>query len=264
MINKFLKTALCCVVLLTALPVLSQDLTHEQLAREGARIGRCYYLATRNNDSDLQADAINQFNEILVTLKKQVQVEILTNAFNNANIPIETPLVDARRYTRALMNAHRSGDSIAIEDAEDIAETVKRIYVAEREESEAADYASLYDATVQCAQLGAKAAGVDSTQYDMLKAEAKTASQPFEADSAKVTMLNDTFDYYALMLTDAKRDAEHYASQMNQLASSGSQAEVDAVSRLVAMVYERYTLERGAEEAKLFITTFNTLVSAQK
>ena len=43
------------------------------------------------------------------------------------------------------MNAHRSGDSIAIEDAEDIAETVKRIYVAEREESEAADYASLYD-----------------------------------------------------------------------------------------------------------------------
>ena len=40
MINKLLKSALFCVVFLTALPVLSQDLTHEQLAREGARIGR--------------------------------------------------------------------------------------------------------------------------------------------------------------------------------------------------------------------------------
>lgn len=264
MIKEFLKIVLNCVVIFTALPVLSQDLTHEQLAREGTRIGRSYYLATRNNDPDLQADAINQFNEILVTLKKQVQVEILTNAFNNANIPIETPIIDARRYVRALMNAHRLGDSIAIEDAEDIAETVKRIYVAEREEQEAANYATLYDATVLCAQLGAKAMGVDSVQYAMLKAEAKTASQPFEPDSTKVAMLNDTFDYYAIVLTDAKRDAECYASKMNQAASSGSQAKADAVSRLVAMAYERYTLERGAEEAKLFITTYNDLVSSQR
>ncbi len=242
----------------------AQALSDEQLAREGARIGRAYYMATKNNDADLQNDALLQFNEILTTLKKQAQVDILTNAFNNVNIPIDKPEIDAKRYTRALMNAYRTGDSIAIEDATDIAQTVKNIYAIERSADEASRYATLYDLTATCAMLGYEYSQTNEyATRTSLSMQAEEIQKGLSSDAEASQLLKNTFDYYSIALSTPEEDATKYSELMRKATSSGEQAQVDEVARITGMVYERYSLERSTDEAKKFNTLLNEQLATE-
>ena len=68
--------------------LVAQVMSLEELAREGARIGRQFKAATAAGDVNGQNAALDEIDAILATLKKQEQVDALTNAFNNCNVAI--------------------------------------------------------------------------------------------------------------------------------------------------------------------------------
>lgn len=264
MIKSIRNIFLSAFSILAIIPCSAQNYNDEQLAREGARIGRAYYSAQKNGDVDLQNDALNQFNEILITLRKQAQVDILTNAFNNVNVPLSTPIQDAKRYTRAVMNAYASGDSIAIEDAYDIASTVKKLYSSKSDSTLSVKYATLFDNNLKCAQLGHEYSNSTDPEIRLsLKAESQSIIQS-STDSLATDLLNETFDYYSITLTSPEKDAITYSEYMNKATASGLQSQVDAVARIIGMIYERYSLERNETEANIFNSRLNELLATEQ
>lgn len=265
MTKSIRNTFLSALSILAIIPCSAQTtLNDEQLAREGARIGRAYYSAQKNGDIDLQNDALNQFNEILITLRKQAQVDILTNAFNNVNVPISNPVQDTKRYTRAVMNAYASGDSIAIEDANDIALTVKKLYAGNSGNELSSQYAILFDNNLKCAQLGREYSNTSDFETRLsLKAESQNIIQA-ATDSLSANLHNETFDYYSITLTTPEEDAVTYSEYMKKATASGLQSQVDAVARIIGMVYERYSLERNESDAKLFNSRVNELLATEQ
>lgn len=240
------------------------SLTNERLAQEGRRIGRDYHLAVKSGDIDSQNDALNRFNEILTTLRKQSQADILSKAFNNVNIVLNTPEKDALLYSRALMNAKAKKDSIAIMDAIDIAKSVKDFYAIERSNNDAERYYNLYDHAVTGADLGNEYRMTTDAMNRMdIISTANEIRQSLESDSTASEIFNDSFDYYSIALKTPEEDAIYYSSEMKKAIATGEQAQVDIVSRIVRMVYERYKFDCSDESAKLFNTRLNELISTE-
>lgn len=117
------------LVLIASIALDAQVMSLEELAREGARIGRQFRAAVQSGDVEAQNAALDEIDAILATLKKQEQVDALSNAFNNCNVVITNPATDAEGYILALGNAYVEGDTIGIEDAQDIIATVQRQYL---------------------------------------------------------------------------------------------------------------------------------------
>lgn len=263
--NRFILSLSTAFYLITATTfsalagsVVPDDKT---LAHEGARLGRAFNIAMKAGDAKAQNDIINEFNSILVTLKKQSQADILTGAFNNCNVPITRPETDAILYSRALMNAHISKDPIAIEDAEDISETVKKIYATDREAQEADRFSKLYECAVNGARLGYEYSLTnDSTRSKAITDNASvTRNTICSADSLSIKVFNDSFDYYSINLTTPENDAEIYSKKMKQATASGKQSDINAIARIVGYVYERYSFDRSKEEADKFNSLLNSL-----
>ncbi len=262
MTQKLSRLFFIISAILFASPIINaQTMSDDRLAHEGRRIGLTYHLALKSGDTDMQNDAINQFNDILVTLRTQTQADILTNAFNNINIPITKPETDAIIYTRAIMNARAKNDSIAIEDANDIAAAVKEIYLTDRNAEESQLYAGLFEKSLAGATWGAKYSTADESAKSAIKADADNFKAAFQADTVAVKVFNDSFDYYSINLTTPDEDAKKYSAIMKDATASGQQANVDAAARIIGLVYERYCFDRNGEEAKQFETAINELNS---
>lgn len=263
--NRFILSLSTAFYLITATTfsalagsVVPDDKT---LAHEGARLGRAFNIAMKAGDAKAQNDILNEFNSILVTLKKQSQADILTGAFNNCNVPITSPETDAILYSRALMNAHLSKDPIAVEDAEDISETVKKIYATDREAQEADRFSKLYECAVNGARLGYEYSQTnDSTRSKAITDNASvTRNTICSGDSLSIKVFNDSFDYYSINLTTPENDAEIYSKKMKQAAASGKQSDINAIARIVGYVYERYSFDRSKDEADKFNSLLNSL-----
>ena len=240
------------------------SLTNERLAQEGRRIGRDYHLAVKSGDIDSQNDALNRFNEILTTLRKQSQADILSKAFNNVNIVLNTPEKDALLYSRALMNAKAKKDSIAIMDAIDIAKSVKDFYAIERSNNDAERYYNLYDHAVTGADLGNEYRMTTDAMNRMdIISTANEIRQSLESDSTASEIFNDSFDYYSIALKTPEEDAIYFSTEMKKATASGQQSQVDAISRIIGMVFERYKFDCNDEAATLFNTRLNELISTK-
>lgn len=239
-------------------------MSDDRLAHEGRRIGRAYHLALKSGDIDMQNDALNQFNEILVTLRKQSQADILTKAFNNVNINLTTPEKDAILYSRALMNARAKNDSIAIEDAIDIAKSVKEFYITERSNDDAIRYYNLYNNAVTGAELGNKYCLESDVMARMdIISEASEIRHSLASDDIATQIFNDSFDYYSIKLTTPEEDAKYYSSEMKKAIASGNQSQIDIVARIIGMVYEHYSFDRNADEANQFNSLTNKLIDTK-
>ena len=262
---KYLFWTYAVFVLAFSTDVYAQNnLTDDRLAHEGRRIGIAYHLAVKSGDIDMQNDALNQFNEILVTLRKQSQADILTKAFNNVNIHLTTPEKDAILYSRALMNAHAKGDSIAIEDTIDIAKSVKEFYIVERCNDDANKYYNLYNIAVNGAELGNKySVETDAMAQMEIISEAGEMRQSLESDSIASKIFNISFDYYSIRLKTPEEDAIYYSTEMKKAIASGQQSQVDAISRIIGMVFERYKFDCSDEAAALFNTRLNELIATE-
>lgn len=233
----------------------SQALSERDLAREGTRIGRAYHMALRNGDVELQNDALSQFNEILITLRKQSQADIFTNAFNRANILISSPVTDVKLYTQTTMKALLSGDSIAISDAQDIALTVKQIYASERDSSEAEYYALLYDANVKCGTLGnLLSKSSDNDKISLYKNEAEQLKKQFSSDTTAVKVLENTFEYFSVAITTPRNDADKYIDAHKKAVLENNADRAESIRRKIQITYSRYQIERNKDEAELFRT----------
>ncbi len=255
---KYIFVILASYFIFSSNAYAHSNLTDDRLAHEGRRIGIAYHLAVKSGDIDMQNDALNQFNEILVTLRKQSQADILTKAFNNVNIHLTTPEKDAILYSRALMNARAKGDSIAIEDATDIAKSVKEFYIAERCNDDALKYYNLYNFAVKGAELGYKySIETDAMTRMDIVSEAGEIRQSIASDYIATQIFNDSFDYYSIKLTTPEEDARYYSNEMKKAIASDDQSQVDVIARIIDMVYERYSFDRNAEEAKQFNSLIN-------
>ncbi len=257
------------VTIATSMPVFSTEtstIDDNTLSSEGGRLGRAYNVAMKADDITKQNEVIDEFNSILEQLRKQHQVDIFTNAFNNINIPITNPETDAILYSRALMNAYAKNDTIAIEDASDIAETVKKLYSIERDSSYSELFAKLY----KCAVSGAISGKEYSQAADSIVAKAITDKANIEnkkicnGDSVAIKIFNDSFDYYSISITTAEEDAVKYSNMMKHAIASGKQANIDAVARITGYVYEHYSFDRNKEEAEQFNNRVNELIATEK
>ncbi|MBQ7041958.1 MAG: hypothetical protein IJN66_04555 [Muribaculaceae bacterium] len=252
------------LLILSVNAVAQNTLSDDRLAHEGRRIGRAYHLAVKSGDVDMQNDALNQFNEILITLRKQSQADILSKAFNNVNIVLNTPEKDALLYSRALMNAKARKDSIAIMDAIDIAKSVKDFYAIERSNNDAERYYNLYDHAVTGADLGNEYRMTTDAMNRMdIISTANEIRQSLESDSTASEIFNDSFDYYSIALKTPEEDAIYFSTEMKKATASGQQSQVDAISRIIGMVFERYKFDCNDEAATLFNTRLNELISTK-
>lgn len=231
------------------------------LANHGLRLGWAYSEALKAGDTEKQADIITEFNDILKTLRKQEQADILVNAFNNCTVPITNPETDAILYSRALMNAHAKADSTAIADASDIAKTVRNIYLSNRNEQEAVQFAQLYECAVSGARLGNEYSFSDEVNGKAIKTKTEqTRNNLCAGDSLSVKAFNDSFDYHSIRLTTPENDAEIYSEQMIAATKSGIQSSVNFTARIIGFVYEHYCFERNNEEADRFNSLINKLI----
>lgn len=264
--QKLSASIIATIILTTASSAQTTVPDNNTLASEGARLGRAYNAAMKAGDAGKQNEIINEFNSILITLKKQEQADILTNAFTNCTVPITKPETDALLYSRALMNAYAKGDSIAIEDATDIAGTVKNIYSTERTPEQAELYARLYDCAVSGARLGKEySEATDTTACNGITAKAdEIRSTVCAGDSLSTKIFNDSFDYYSIRLTTPEDDAAIYSEKMKQAGATGNQSQVNAVARMIGYVYEHYSLERSKEDADRFSTLTNELIDKER
>ncbi len=235
------------------------------LVNHGLRLGLAYSEALKSGNTEKQSEIINEFNGILKTLRKQEQADILVNAFNNHTVPITNPETDAILYSRALMNAHGKADSTAIQDASDISETVKNIYLSNRNAQEAMQFTHLYECAVSGARLGNEYSLSDEVSGKAIKAKAEQTSNKLCAgDSLSVKVFNDSFDYHSIRLTTPENDAEIYSEQMIAATKSGNQSSVNFTAKIIGFVYEHYCFERNREEADLFNTHINKLIEKGK
>lgn len=219
------------------------------LKEEGTRLGIAFYTAGQAGDTNAQNAVLNEFNDILLSLKKQYQVDILTDAFNRCNVPLSTPQQDAKAYSRTLMNAKISGDSIAIEDANDIIVTVRKLY-NERSIEEAAKFEFYLNAANTGGTLGLEQS---TDAYNLERAQ-------FESDSLAVNLYDYSYGYYSVKITTVEDDATTYSQMMREATTTGDQEEVNRIGKIIGYVYEHYSLERGKEDANLFNERLNELI----
>ena len=93
--------------------------------------------------------------------------------------------------------------------------------------------------------------------------EAGEMRQSLASDSIATKIFNNSFDYYSITIKTPEEDAIYYSSEMKKAIATGEQAQVDIVSRIVRMVYERYKFDCSDESAKLFNTRLNELISTE-
>lgn len=259
--NNYLNTLLILVIIAAAgLKASSATLNDDRLATEGTRIGRIYHLAVLSGDADMQNHAIKEFNTLLSGLRTQGQADILTKAFNNANIVLKNPYDDAQAYTRTFMDAYSANDSTAMTDAIDLANAVKRFYESERSADDAATFNRLHSAAREAAILGHGMRECHDSSCADFANKAAMLRQELANDSLALGIFNYNYDYYSIRLTTPEEDASKYADVINKATASGSQSNVDAAARIIGMIYQRYFLEKGKDEATRFNSRINQLI----
>lgn len=259
--NKRINLLLSIVILaVTSLTASATSLNDDRLAAEGARIGRMYHLAALSGDADMQNHAINEFNTILSSLRTQAQADILTNAFNNSNIVLKNPYDDAQAYTRAFMDAYSANDSIAMTDAIDLANAVKRFYESERSADDATTFDRLHSTAREAALLGYGMRECHGSSCADIANKTAMLRQELTNDSLALDIFNYNYDYYSIRLTSPEEDAARYAEAMNKATASGTQNNVNAAARIIGMIYQRYSLEKGEDEATKFNNRINELI----
>ena len=151
-----------------------------------------------------------------------------------------------------------------IEDAIDIAKSVKEFYIVERCNDDANKYYNLYNIAVNGAELGNKySVETDAMAQMEIISEAGEMRQSLESDSIASKIFNISFDYYSIRLKTPEEDAIYYSTEMKKAIASGQQSQVDAISRIIGMVFERYKFDCSDEAAALFNTRLNELIATE-
>lgn len=262
--NNLKKVLTLSFVALTFSIGVSQSLSDAELVASGTKIGQAYHQALTAGDVAAQNDALNQFNEILATLRRQQQVDLFSNAFTHSNIHLTTPEKDARLYSRAVIKALRANDSIGVEDAYAIAFTVGQRYYSEAPADTAAMFESYYKTAITSSLHGYnKSVAVDVARRDDISRQASEERNIYATDSVTAKLWDDCFDFHSINLSSVEEDAIRYADMLKTASKSGEQTQLDAVARIIGFVYERYYLDRSADEAKQFNARVNELVEVQ-
>lgn len=262
--NNFKLFLTLSIIVLTSMAGVSQSLSDAELVASGTKIGQAYHQALTAGDVAAQNDALNQFNEILATLRRQQQVDLFSNAFTHSNIHLTTPEKDARLYSRTVIKAIRANDSIGVEDAYAIAFTVGQRYYSEAPADTAAMFESYYKAAITSSLHGYnQSVATDNVSRDDIARQASKDRNIYATDSITEKLWDDCFDFHSIVLSSTEEDAIRYADMLKTASKSGEQTQLDAVARIIGFVYERYYLDRSADEAKKFNARVNELVEAQ-
>ena len=248
-----LKSIFLLFLFLSTLTILNaQDFTIDKLSREGARIGRQFKVAIKEGDIDAQNAALDEISAILSTLKKQEQVDALTNAFNNCNVTISTPSRDAVGYTMALGNAIVDEDTIGIEDANDIIETARQQYA-----NRSADEQALFDKYLCAAkvglELGLKALDANGNigKITAIESQLSAEYEKHAGDSVSIKIINDMYGIFSIKITDIETDAKICATEIiNASAKGGVPSQMEKAKNLCGAYFKKYSLQKGDEEAK--------------
>lgn len=264
--SKFRFLILTIMMLLSAsISLNAQDMSLDQLAKEGARIGRKFRAAVEMGDVNGQNAALGEIDAILVTLKKQEQVDALTNAFNNCNVPITTPSRDAVGYTMALGNAMVDGDTIGIEDANDIIATVRQQYL-ERPIEEQKDFEKYLAAAKAGLQLGLSAyeANGNESQIMQLEAQLSAECEKYDGDSISVKIINDMYGLFSIKITDIENDARICAEKIIKAAASGElPSHMEKAKNVCGNYFKKYALLKGEEEANKLNEKINAILEGK-
>lgn len=256
--------SIIALVLVTSLAVDAQVMSLDELAREGSRIGRQFQAALKAGDVEAQNAALNEIDAILATLKKQEQVDALTNAFNNCNVVITNPATDAEGYTLALGNAYVEGDTIGIEDAQDIIATVQRQYL-----ERPADEQKMFDRYLLASRsaldlgLAARKAHGNTEAIKNIEAQVDELRTKQQGDSVALKLVNNIYGFYATVLTDIDSDAQLCADKIIEAQKTGSQELLNKAAHEVGCYYKRYAHEKGDDVAKEFNQKINTLMEGK-
>ncbi len=258
MIRRFLLSV-CALLIVGAL--CAQTYTLDYLSKEGARIGRMFRNATKANDVDAQNAALTEIDEILATLKTQEQVDALTNAFNNTNVEITTPEQDAIAYVRALGNARIDCDEIGIEDAQDIIEKVKSLYL-ERDAEQYMAFKNYLDIANRSLEVGilARNAYGDEVVIKSVDEQLSALRNKFAADSVSLKIVDDVYGYVSPVITNVEYDAQMCAEKMIEARKNGSKEAQQKVYNEMIFLYQRYSIEKGEIEANKFQNLVNEII----
>ena len=237
---------LLCLMFTASAQMLSVD----ELQKEGARIGRNFQRATKMGDVEGQKNALNDLDAILSTLKKQEQVDALTEAFNNCNIEISTPEKDAKAYVVALGNAIVDGDSIAIEDANDIIQTVKERYQQQNNDSIFSYYLTMAKCALDCG-LNAR---FSQNEDELLasKSQIEALKGEYMTDNVAQSLIDYIYGFFATTISDVDTDAKKCASMIINAQKSGSEEQLNNANKTVGYYYARYVIEKGEIVAQEF------------
>ncbi len=243
-----------------SLAIASEPLTPAQLTAEGTRIGKAYHAALKAENAAEMDAALGEFNDFLGNLRKQEQVDVFSSAFTHSNIIITSPDKDAIIYSRAVINALQSSDSISIEDANDIATTVLLRYEVETDSATSQKYRTYYDTALTASRLGieASSAATDSINSSIIN-RAKELQTTYSTDSISTKIWNDCFDFHSIRLSTVEEDATKYANRLIEASKSGEQSKLDAEIRIIGYIYERYYIDRSEADAKQFNTRVNEI-----
>ncbi len=258
MIRGFLSL-LCALFVVGVLG--AQTYTLEYLTKEGTRIGRQFRNATKANDVEAQNAALVEIDELLATLKTQEQVDALTNAFNNTNVEITTPQQDVIAYVRALGNAKIALDEIGIEDAQDIIDKVKSLYL-ERDADQYMMFKKYLDVAKRSLEIGilARNAFGDEVVINSVAEQLLALKREFATDSVSLKIIDDIYYYVSAVITNVEYDAQMCAEKMIEARKNGSKENQEKVSTEVIYLYQRYSIEKGEIEAKKFQNLVNEII----
>ena len=255
------KSLLSICALLIVGVLCAQTYTLEYLSKEGTRIGRMFRNATKANDVDAQNAALTEIDEILATLKNQEQVDALTNAFNNTNVEITTPEQDAVVYVRALGNARIALDEIGIEDAQDIIEKVKSLYLERDADQYVAlkKYLEIANRSLEIGILARNAYG-DEVVIKSVDEQLLALRNELAADSVSLKIIDDVYYYVSPVITNVEYDAQMCAEKMIEARKNGSKDAQQKISNEIIALYQRYSIEKGEIEANKFQNLVNEIV----
>lgn len=243
--------ALLCVFISSS-SLFAQEISLEELARKGARIGRQFKAATEAGDENGQKAALNEIELILGTLKKQEQVDALSNAFNNCNVLISSPSQDALAYTMALGNAIVAGDNIGIEDANDIIETVRQKYLTISSEKHQS-FEKYLSIAKEALDLGISAlnANGDDNEIARIETQVRGLCDKCSGDKESEKIINELYGIFAIKITDIENDAQICANKIiKALSKDNSQQLLDKALNEVGYYYKKYALHMGEDVAK--------------
>ena len=243
--------ALLCVAF-SAISLSAQVESLDELARKGARIGRQFKAAIEAGDVKAQTAALDEIQSILLTLKKQEQVDALTNAFNNCNVLISNPSQDALAYTMALGNAIVDKDSIGVEDANDIIETVRQKYLTISSEKHQSfeKYLSIAKEALDLGISVSNANG-DDNEIARIETQVRGLCDKCSGDKESEKIINELYGIFAIKITDIENDAQICANKIiKALSKDNSQQLLDKALNEVGYYYKKYALHMGEDVAK--------------